>query len=924
MQFFAENTEEIYMKKNLIAILMIMGIVLLSGCKEEEPNENNLPVITGETTVEYDEGDVEPNWLDFVTATDEEDGEIVLDLSHVNLENVDMDTPGTFEVIFTVTDLDGGTVTHTLTVTINEVIEIVYDVPNITNGSELYATIDGYEFTKDDVWEYMVNKFGLSMTLQYMEEQIFVDEIAAITEEQVLEAKNLMLFGTNDAEYIAEAMADEERYQELLNIYEEQLLFLGYNPDNTDDVRSFFSLQLAKGLYAKDFLINAGEENDFQITMDQLEAFYLELNTPPVCALPVVFNSSNEIDAVFNSFNLVPNYNYGIGEYYGVIPITDVSSDIFDETNTTQLTDDEVFSKYVLLYNYMNPSKEQLPTDLTKEDFCQNYPELALHDKNEMLENINYATHPVVLYSGLIFDTLRIDEEGYSRYSYRSTNVAGDFVFAYKVQEDDVPAFEDLTDEEITQLKVDFATEMVKSLDVVAAITRDLFTASELQIIHPIFEIQYEIQNNVDIMSYGSLVNVATYGDIEVSADDLFDYIDKRVGLNVIMSMYELEYLLHSDLYTELYGEDLDFMNSENEEVVELRTQLDSILTNFENGVYIQYGFDPTAMTLLEFLYAGFGETTLENVFLNIFLLPNLQFDYAYSNLPDSSVFTAFMEKKYDEYFSLTTEHLILYVDEDNDFTPDDFSDFLDSLTEEELVEYNALKVQFENNVADRISNGLSLQQISSEFKNGLVDDELNIWKDIKAFGFKMKHEQLGILSSDNVNSFDDGFKNSLHRLADMLYRPENDAVDEYYDDQLTTTDFGIHSIYVKKTNLFTKPTAVFSEADPLYPVYSIGSENDSILPSNDQIELYIGMVIAEMRSETTDISLPSNVVEAIEKYYVPVYDIYISNWGTSIQTLTMITEGQISFTTYPDQKALILGKQLENLQHKDDFLEVE
>jgi hypothetical protein len=77
------------------------------------------PTITGDTEVTFTVGDEMPDWESFVTISD---GTLT-----VNTTQVDMTSPGTFFVIYTVEDEAGNRATHTLEVTI-EAAEIIEEV----------------------------------------------------------------------------------------------------------------------------------------------------------------------------------------------------------------------------------------------------------------------------------------------------------------------------------------------------------------------------------------------------------------------------------------------------------------------------------------------------------------------------------------------------------------------------------------------------------------------------------------------------------------------------------------------------------------------------------------------------------------------------------------------------------------------------
>ncbi len=76
------------------------------------------PVLIGEDTFTYEVDSNEPDWLSLVSVTDNYDGDITLTLSNIDLSNVDMNTVGTFNVIYTVTDSQNNTNTKTITVNI--------------------------------------------------------------------------------------------------------------------------------------------------------------------------------------------------------------------------------------------------------------------------------------------------------------------------------------------------------------------------------------------------------------------------------------------------------------------------------------------------------------------------------------------------------------------------------------------------------------------------------------------------------------------------------------------------------------------------------------------------------------------------------------------------------------------------------------
>lgn len=897
------------MKKLLVILLILTSVITLTGCKKDKVvDENEAPVFTGEETLSIEVGEGEPNWLSLVTVNDTEDGPIALDATHVNLTDVDLTKAGVFTVVYTVADSKGKESTFTITVTVSETV-----TPMVSNPDGVYASFGDVSISRSEMWNEMVKVYGMGMMQRYVEEILFEDYITALTPEEILKGKNKILFGTNDEDIIAEMMEDEEYYAQLISTFEESLLFTGYNPTIESDIYDFLSLDLAKANYTKEYLQNATEEDGFYVTNSQLESFYAESNIGDVCVLTVEFSSTKEFDLVLDEFNLVDNYNFGYGEYFGVAPINELSSDMFDETNTNQLTDEEVFSKFVLLYNFMNPNLEQLPEDITQSELCTNYSDISVLNYDELLGDINYNAHPIALYAALVFDTLKVEGEDTSRFSYTHQNISGDYVVSYKVSEEEVPAFDTLTTTELETLKNDFI-DMMTVNEVIASITGMLLQETELQLYEPTFRMIFEYENNTEIAVLNSDTIVGVYGDIEITADELFDFIEYRLGVNIATDIYERKALINSDIFIDNYGSNQNLSESDNQKIVDYYSQMDAVSANFFSGAYVSYGFDPQTLSFKEFLFLGFGHYNLDDVVMNVFILPNLQVEYALSNVPAYEDLLVHFELEYEEFFSIAVEHVLIYLDFDNDFVPDDYEEYVAGLTPEEIDELTALKLLFETLLFEKLDEGLSFNQIESQYKNGLINDLENPWAPLKQYGFKIKHEQLNVLGNDTVDYFDDEFVASLVSLNETLNRPENENVDEVVDTKLTNSAFGVHLIKAAKPSQFDKPTAMFVEENPLEPVYPEGTVNDSYLLSQAQIELYHDMMIPSLAGEETTITLPDSLTEAINRYYKPIFDQYVSIWGTSVLDLQKMLASNPEFATFNTEKLLIMQMQYDNL----------
>lgn len=187
----------------------------------------------------------------------------------------------------------------------------------------------------------------------------------------------------------------------------------------------------------------------------------------------------------------------------------------------------------------------------------------------------------------------------------------------------------------------------------------------------------------------------------------------------------------------------------------------------------------------------------------------------------------------------------------------------------------------------------MSLSSIITEYKNGLVDDPDNEWALFKAYGFLIMTETLSVQDSqgnpiytlNHINSvtLDDSFKSSLKRIYDDYNETQNIDLDEFVDDRLTQSDFGLHLIIATKGDKFEQPSAILSLEDA--SGYSDGSDGDTILPSESQFDIYNQIKFASLESKQATVLLAGSVYDALENYYSAMFSAYFSQTGYSIVT---------------------------------------
>ncbi len=114
------------------SMILFLLFLFLSGCKKIDKTPPYIEVNSDfETT--YEVYSHEPNWLQAVTASDVVDGKIIITEDMVDITNVDMNTVGSFDVIYEVENLRGIKSAKTLTIEIVDTIEPVFEgLQNLT------------------------------------------------------------------------------------------------------------------------------------------------------------------------------------------------------------------------------------------------------------------------------------------------------------------------------------------------------------------------------------------------------------------------------------------------------------------------------------------------------------------------------------------------------------------------------------------------------------------------------------------------------------------------------------------------------------------------------------------------------------------------------------------------------------------------
>ena len=227
----------------------------------------------------------------------------------------------------------------------------------------------------------------------------------------------------------------------------------------------------------------------------------------------------------------------------------------------------------------MNPWETQIPSDVTQADYCADFADVAVYNFDDMVKD-RAGEDPYVGLATYIFDVLVVEpEETEIRFSYSPQNVGSGVLYAFKISQEPITAYEDLSAAELLAVKNDIL-DVIVSNDVIADIMNTMNEDLDFEIIDPYLALKYEFESGISYDNDGSETVVAMLGTTEITADDLFEFMEKRIGAFYSIELTKVYMLLHSDAYSDIYGDDYDYMNSDHEEMLSNREELRELKRN--------------------------------------------------------------------------------------------------------------------------------------------------------------------------------------------------------------------------------------------------------------------------------------------------------------------------------------------------------
>ncbi len=810
-------------------------------------------------------------------------------------------------------------------------------VPGISNFEGLYFEVseDGRKFsmTNQSVYEQLKNNYGLSMLIEMIDIELLksgdADYYNAVTEEEINEAIEKDKFPQSKYPKGKDALTEEELEEAEESFAESMLVERGLK--NEEDIKAHYRLKLAKKKYAaaqleKQIEEHVSEKDEPFFSDKEYETQYKADYQNGYWAIIVPFRSEEE------GYTLLKQLGITVHE-----KDTSVSGDFTKwvkevDGEEVALTTAEVVKAFIDMYNAVNSHK------------LENYPEETLtvledvhytinedgryvfnttvesEDGDQRLNEFYYTYKEIVEYNSSIQNYLKVSMKNYADYDNEEITSSQKFftpqlrayenkelfVFMLKLAEEVAPELDDVRDEVYDKLIEKKLTDSFIETEMAK-----LRAEKGLVIYDEALEKEY-IQR---VKSYGvehkktkgeSKTLVAKVAGKDISADDLFNYMDKHYGMNLALDRINYLRLLNNpDLNTifNYYEEGL----SEKERILDperwqaIKNTVRGLRDYFLRNGYAMYGY-PSTYGWKNFIRDFFGVQDVNEMKYYV-LYGEIYSDYTddLSLLADvdedSELWKKYkekMEEMADEYFSVRGIHLLIRVeDEDGEIIhPDNWTSYQRELAEELFAEiwkyYDAepgtAKEKFETLAdlflkAPRFLAGIG-QDVSAQpegFDYALESKDYKFeFSKYKSAGLILEYQDLGTKGpGDFVKEFEDV-------VREMWKADPTSEIPTPYKDPVTgefkpiITQFGYHG-YV---NLGS------TDIPKWYYATDKEKVNPGIIPTLEMIKTYIedseSTHLLDENKEKTTAEFTSTMKTAVTTYYSSLYkELSDSNYVT-------------------------------------------
>ncbi len=796
--------------------------------------------------------------------------------------------------------------------------------PEISNKDEVFMRFGDIEITNEMLYERMKVDDGLSQLINHVDQTLLADYIDAVTEEEIEKKILEQTYGSSDEDEIA-LLSEFEKTEKEQN-FRDGIILAGFNPEDDDSVETFIRMILAQEEYTKAQYRTTDEESEFYITLDDLESFYNDYEQGTMMAIPLRFSNIDERNAVFNHFNIVRDFEGGFGRYHGDEPIEDVEQGGFDEDNTDLLDDDEVLMMYIEMYNYLNQHRDPIDLNASIEDlvalenphFTFNQRELQTLAAERQDDNF----HPYTDLSTYLFEDLREFEQSYS---LSPTTILGERFYFFALDYEEVEAFEDLDfQDDILPMKDRYIETLIGDEQIDEALF-ELHEKNDLTIYDDALTFAYLLQTGIDLYEEGSGDNdiIATFGDETLYVDDFFDILSHRVGAATALNIAQTKGMIQSVYFEDLYGTRKDVWDNNSDLMRLHRYHLSEERSWFNNNRYHQWFISPEVITWQQYLSFFGGATQIRNASGNQHM-PGYLFTQndnfgsetavlermvehvlRYEFIMDRGDFTdieGLVNKQFDNYFDLSVEELLIYMDEAFDFFPDNYEEMMDALDEQERENLDTLHQDLFDLIKEMIEEEeMSLEDIVESYKEALRgedenDEDYSMWARFKNAGLRIEANELGNMNYRTARNETEAF---IENLQAAYHTMLDDDLEELMN--FVITHGGMHFKVIEPGEAFEQPLTSAGEMPTLEEIKAYTALQSANFQSNiafaySSNDRYVRLAESVRQQFAIDAGLDEETIAAIEVYYGEEQNRVLSPFYFDVLMIEMLRDENYSF----------------------------
>ena len=771
-------------------------------------------------------------------------------------------------------------------------------IPAITYPDLVYFQGDGFSVTYQDLYEEIKINDGLNQLLMMIDEDLLATQIASVTSSEIAEKIKELTYGTTEDTVIADMTLEQKAEAERL--YLENLRILGYQ----ENPESYLRLVIARENFAiNQMSLAENEEESWYIGPQAIAKYYDENMEPDLRTIKIRFTSEPDARNIMESLNLVGRSDGFLYRYTGTKPINEVTR--FDETNTVKLTNDEVIVAFIQMYNLVYGDYRSLLEETATISELEANPDLVVEYATINAFNPNLTKF---LYQSLgTLSESEANPESSLFYTYVPAKYYGSKDTSYymicnlsKTVKADTADFDgdeaalktligaDLY-EKIEQTMID---NNLKSTGFVSARLVEFRNTHDFQLLDYYLAIDYQsVDSEYEMEGDGHATTVATYDEKSITADQLLTYAMNQNAPLYLLYASQLK-ALQAAYYDDVYCPNptacqVDYTLNTSKRMLGHQDELASIKTQFEASYYSYY------YSFEEYIYLAFGATSeadmIERYFIRSTLQPLMIFDLLIDNDWElfEDYFLDYLNHYVENYFSLYVNHLLIYIDRDENGSPDDYDKFKEGLTDE--TAYDTLLANFQTAILAYMAEDDShtFSSLISTYNRAKRSDA--IWGEFKNFGLALMTENLS--SQDPItylsakDTFDPKFTEGLVQGYQSFQLDEHKDKIQYLYETFIDTSFGSHLVLLLKGPGFTRPTGEYAmEYDNGdQPKYLIDFVNPNDLLSLSQLKAYARARVMELAfgndEETLEemqvelAAIPVSVQKAIDAYFINAFD---------------------------------------------------